>query len=197
MAKKKAKKVIDPVADEVRDLMENGAPAMVLPSDSKKNQEQPEQEAAPRTEPTTEQPEQAEDKSLVPSDGEDKKPTTIEQLDPALVPDEAFQLFNLMRRGYTESELRVMFKDWKLKKFKALIKRARDLQTKAVLDREAGKADAASKYMDLYRKASEIGNLKEQKNILDSYCKLMGYMGDVNFADGTFVVAWRGAADGK
>lgn len=187
---KKGKKTIDPVAEEVKDLMKNGAPTMELPSDKKEevsNQKEDEKKDAAV-------PDVKKDAAVA---SEEDKPTAIEQLDPALVPDEAFQLFNLLRRGYTDSELRVMFKDWKLKKFKALMKRARDLQTKAVLDREAGKADAATKYLDLYRKASEIGNLKEQKNILDSYCKLMGYMGDVNFADGTFVVAWRGGADGK
>lgn len=188
---KKGKKVIDPVAEEVKDLLQNGAPEVVLQSEKK---EEVKVEEVKKEEAAVPEVQEKKDAAVA---TEEEKPTAIEQLDPALVPDEAFQLFNLLRRGYTESELRVMYKDWKLKKFKALIKRARDLQAKAVLDREAGKADAASKYLDLYRKASEIGNLKEQKNILDSYCKLMGYMGDVNFADGTFVVAWRGGTDGK
>ena len=181
MAKKnKGKKVIDPVAEEVKELLSGTAePAPVLkePEAVPEVKEQPIEDAAPTPAPAEEP-------------GEEKAVATIDDLDPAQMPDEAMQLYNLMREGYNEAELRIMHKDWRLKKFKALVKRAKEIQAKAVQDTEAARAEIVAKYDHLYKLAMKVGNIKEAKNILDSKAKVLGLTKDNLLGESGIIAVW-------
>lgn len=111
-------------------------------------------------------------------------------LDVKEVPDETLSVYNLIREGYTQAEIRTMFAGWKQKKFTAIWGRAKDLMAHNVKELEEAKADVVTKYMDLYRKAYKVGNVKECKNILDSLCKVQGLNRDVNIQADFFTV-WK------
>lgn len=181
MAKKnKGKKVIDPVAEEVKELLSGAAePTPVLPEkESVPEVDKPIEDAAPTPAPAEE--EQVEEKAVA----------TIDDLDPAQMPDEAMQLYNLMREGYNEAELRIMHKDWRLKKFKALVKRAKEIQAKAIQDTEAARAETVARYDHLYKLAMKVGNIKEAKNILDSKAKVLGLTKEGLLGEGGIIAVW-------
>lgn len=116
---------------------------------------------------------------------------TIESVVPKENPDESMELYNLIRMGYSEIELRSMYKGWKAKKFKFLYGRAKELISKAITDTETARADAIDKYNLLYQKAMRISNIKEAKNILDSLCKVQGLSKDVNISDTNFIAMFQ------
>lgn len=111
-------------------------------------------------------------------------------LDVKEVPDETLSVYNLIREGYSQAEIRTMFAGWKQKKFTAIWGRAKDLMTQNVKEMEEAKADVITKYMDLYRKAYKVGDAKECRNILDSLCKVQGLNRDVNIQADFFTV-WK------
>lgn len=111
-------------------------------------------------------------------------------LDVKEVPDETLCIFNLIREGYSQAEIRTMYAGWKQKKFNAIMERAKELMKQNVKDLEEAKADVVTKYMDLYRKAYKVGDAKECRNILDSLCKVQGLNRDVNIQADFFTV-WK------
>ena len=180
MAKKNKKKVIDPVAEEVKELLSGTAePAPVLkePEAVPEVKEQPIEDAAPTPAPAEEP-------------GEEKAVVSIDDLDPAQMPDEAMEIYNLLREGYNEAELRIMHKDWRLKKFKALLKRAKEIQAKAVQDTEAARAEIVAKYDHLYKLSMKVGNVKMAKAILDSKAKVLGLTKDGLLGESGIIAVW-------
>lgn len=182
MAKKnKNKKGIgDPVAEEVKELLSGEAqqtPVLKEKEQVPEVEDKPIEDAAPTPAPAEEP-------------GEEKAVVSIDDLDPAQMPDEAMQLYNLMREGYNEAELRIMHKDWRLKKFKALLKRAKEIQAKAVQDTEAARAEIVAKYDHLYKLAMKVGNIKEAKNILDSKAKVLGLTKEGLLGEGGIIAVW-------
>lgn len=111
-------------------------------------------------------------------------------LDVKEVPDETLSVYNLIREGYSQAEIRTMYAGWKAKKFKSIMTRAKEMMSQNVKELEEAKADVVTKYMDLYRKAYKVGNVKECKNILDSLCKVQGLNRDVNIQADFFTV-WK------
>lgn len=111
-------------------------------------------------------------------------------LDVKEVPDETLSVYNLIREGYSQAEIRTMFAGWKEKKFKSIMARAKEMMSQNVKDLEEAKADVVTKYMDLYRKAYKVGDAKECRNILDSLCKVQGLNRDVNIQADFFTV-WK------
>ena len=106
------------------------------------------------------------------------------------VPDEALEVYNLIKQGYTKAEIRTMNARWKQKKFNAVWDRAQALVAQSVCETEEARAIAICRYNDLFKQAQEIGNIKEAKNILDSLCKVQGLNRDVTL-NAEFVTVWK------
>lgn len=116
--------------------------------------------------------------------------TTVERITPQPNTDEEFQIYNLLRMGYGEDEIRKMYKSMPTPKFNALLKQARDIQKKAVLDYDSAKADVVDKLWHNYRLAQEIGDIKDSTIILQAIAKILGLTRDVNFEGSQFVTVW-------
>ena len=114
---------------------------------------------------------------------------TIDTKTPAVVPDESFKVFNLMNEGYTEPQLREMFKGWKLKKLNAVIKKAKDMMAVALGNQEEQRAEAVAKYKHLYKLSMEIGNIKQATQVLDSLVKVQGLTRDISI-DTQVITMW-------
>lgn len=114
---------------------------------------------------------------------------TIDNKTPAVVPDESFKVFNLMNEGYTEPQLREMFKGWKLKKLNAVIKKAKDMMAVALGNQEEQRAEAVAKYKHLYKLSMEIGNIKQATQVLDSLVKVQGLTRDISI-DTQVITMW-------
>jgi len=114
---------------------------------------------------------------------------TIDTKTPAVVPDESFKVFNLMNEGYTEPQLREMFKGWKLKKLNAVIKKAKDMMAVALGNQEEQRAEAVAKYKHLYKLSMEIGNTKQATQVLDSLVKVQGLTRDISI-DTQVITMW-------
>jgi hypothetical protein len=106
------------------------------------------------------------------------------------VPDEALEVYNLIKQGYTKAEIRTMNARWKQKKFNAVWERAQNIVAQSVCETEEARAVAICRYTDLFKQAQEIGNIKEAKNILDSLCKVQGLNRDVTL-NAEFVTVWK------
>lgn len=106
------------------------------------------------------------------------------------VPDEALEVYNFIKQGYTKAEIRTMNARWKQKKFNAVWERAQALVAQSVCETEEARAIAICRYNDLFKQAQEIGNIKEAKNILDSLCKVQGLNRDVTL-NAEFVTVWK------
>lgn len=120
-----------------------------------------------------------------------KKPITdIMRIVPKPNNDETFQIYNLIRMGYNEDEIRSMHNDWEDKKFSTIMKQARAIQQKAVLDYDAAKADVLDKLWHNYQLAQEIGDIKDSTIILQAISKILGLTRDVNFEGSQFVTVW-------
>lgn len=107
-----------------------------------------------------------------------------------LVPDETLEVYNKIKEGYTQAEIRTMFARWKPKKFKAIWTRTQAIIAKDMADTEEARANAILRYNDLYKQAMAVGNIKEAKNILDSLCKVQGLNRDVQL-NAEFVTVWK------
>ena len=114
---------------------------------------------------------------------------TIDTKTPAVVPDESYKVFNLMNEGYTEPQLREMFKGWKLKKLNAVIKKAKDMMAVALGNQEEQRAEAVAKYKHLYKLSMEIGNIKQATQVLDSLVKVQGLTRDISI-DTQVITMW-------
>lgn len=114
---------------------------------------------------------------------------TIDNKTPAVVPDESFKVFNLMNEGYTEPQLREMFKGWKLKKLNAVIKKAKEMMAVALGNQEEQRAEAVAKYKHLYKLSMEIGNIKQATQVLDSLVKVQGLTRDISI-DTQVITMW-------
>ena len=114
---------------------------------------------------------------------------TIDTKTPAVVPDESFKVFNLMNEGYTEPQLREMFKGWKPKKLNAVIKKAKDMMAVALGNQEEQRAEAVAKYKHLYKLSMEIGNIKQATQVLDSLVKVQGLTRDISI-DTQVITMW-------
>lgn len=114
---------------------------------------------------------------------------TIDTKTPAVVPDESFKVFNLMNEGYTEPQLREMFKGWKLKKLNAVIKKAKEMMAVALGNQEEQRAEAVAKYKHLYKLSMEIGNIKQATQVLDSLVKVQGLTRDISI-DTQVITMW-------
>jgi hypothetical protein len=114
---------------------------------------------------------------------------TIDTKTPAVVPDESFKVFNLMNEGYTEPQLREMFKGWKLKKLNAVIKKAKGMMAVALGNQEEQRAEAVAKYKHLYKLSMEIGNIKQATQVLDSLVKVQGLTRDISI-DTQVITMW-------
>lgn len=114
---------------------------------------------------------------------------TIDNKTPAAVPDESFKVFNLMNEGYTEPQLREMFKGWKLKKLNAVIKKAKEMMAVALGNQEEQRAEAVAKYKHLYKLSMEIGNIKQATQVLDSLVKVQGLTRDISI-DTQVITMW-------
>ena len=114
---------------------------------------------------------------------------TIDTKNPAVVPDESYKVFNLMNEGYTEPQLREMFKGWKLKKLNAVIKKAKDMMAVALGNQEEQRAEAVAKYKHLYKLSMEIGNIKQATQVLDSLVKVQGLTRDISI-DTQVITMW-------
>lgn len=114
---------------------------------------------------------------------------TIDNKTPAVVPDESYKVFNLMNEGYTEPQLREMFKGWKLKKLNAVIKKAKDMMAVALGNQEEQRAEAVAKYKHLYKLSMEIGNIKQATQVLDSLVKVQGLTRDISI-DTQVITMW-------
>lgn len=114
---------------------------------------------------------------------------TIDNKTPIVVPDESLKVFNLMNEGYTEPQLREMFKGWKLKKFNAVVKKAKEIMTVAMGTQEEQRAEAVAKYKHLYKMAMEIGNIKQATQVLDSLVKVQGLTRDISI-DTQVITMW-------
>lgn len=120
-----------------------------------------------------------------------KKPLSdICKITPKVNDDDTFQIYNLLRMGYGEVEIRKMYQGMSDKKFNTLIKRARAIQKKAVLDYDAAKADVVDKLWHNYHLAQEIGDIKDSTIILQAIAKVLGLTRDVNFEGSQFVTVW-------
>lgn len=120
-----------------------------------------------------------------------KKPiSALTKIPPKPNNDETFQVYNLLRMGYNESEIRSMHNDWEDKKFSTIMKQARAIQQKAVLDYDAAKADVLDKLWHNYQLAQEIGDIKDSTVILQAISKILGLTRDVNFEGSQFVTVW-------
>lgn len=105
-------------------------------------------------------------------------------------PDIALELYSLVKQGYTKAEIRIMYGHWKAKKFNGVWNQVQNIMTENVLQQEEAKAEAITRYQDLYRRAMKIGNIKEARNILDSLCKVQGINNDTNI-QADFVAVWK------
>ena len=114
---------------------------------------------------------------------------TIDTKTPAVVPDESYKVFNLMNEGYTEPQLREMFKGWKPKKLNAVIKKAKDMMAVALGNQEEQRAEAVAKYKHLYKLSMEIGNIKQATQVLDSLVKVQGLTRDISI-DTQVITMW-------
>ena len=114
---------------------------------------------------------------------------TIDTKTPAVVPDESFKVFNLMNEGYTEPQLKEMFKGWKPKKLNAVIKKAKDMMAVALGNQEEQRAEAVAKYKHLYKLSMEIGNIKQATQVLDSLVKVQGLTRDISI-DTQVITMW-------
>lgn len=114
---------------------------------------------------------------------------TIDNKTPAAVPDESFKVFNLMNEGYTEPQLREMFKGWKVKKLNAVIKKAKEMMAVALGNQEEQRAEAVAKYKHLYKLSMEIGNIKQATQVLDSLVKVQGLTRDISI-DTQVITMW-------
>jgi hypothetical protein len=114
---------------------------------------------------------------------------TIDNKTPAVVPYESFKVFNLMNEGYTEPQLREMFKGWKLKKLNAVIKKAKEMMAVALGNQEEQRAEAVAKYKHLYKLSMEIGNIKQATQVLDSLVKVQGLTRDISI-DTQVITMW-------
>ena len=119
-----------------------------------------------------------------------KQMKVLNPTDVKAVPDESFEVYNLVKEGYTYPEIKVMYPSWSAKKLKAIQKRVSELMAYNVAEMENAKAEAITKYQDLYRKAYKIGNIKECKNILDSLTKVQGLTREINI-QADFTTVWR------
>jgi hypothetical protein len=106
------------------------------------------------------------------------------------VPDEALEVYNLIKQGYTKAEIRTMNARWKQKKFNAVWERAQAIVAQSVCETEEARAIAICRYTDLFKQAQEVNNIKEAKNILDSLCKVQGLNRDVNL-NAEFITVWK------
>ena len=106
------------------------------------------------------------------------------------VPDEALEVYNLIKQGYTKAEIRTMNARWKQKKFNAVWERAQEIVAQSVCETEEARAIAICRYTDLFKQAQEVNNIKEAKNILDSLCKVQGLNRDVTL-NAEFVTVWK------
>lgn len=114
---------------------------------------------------------------------------TIDTKTPIVVPDESYKVFNLMNEGYTEPQLREMFKGWKLKKLNAVIKKAKEMMSVALGNQEEQRAEAVAKYKHLYKLSMEIGNIKQATQVLDSLVKVQGLTRDIS-VDTQIITMW-------
>ena len=67
------------------------------------------------------------------------------------VPDEALEVYNLIKQGYTKAEIRTMNARWKQKKFNAVWDRAQALVAQSVCETEEARAIAICRYNDLFK----------------------------------------------
>lgn len=115
---------------------------------------------------------------------------------PKVVPDdETFEIYNLLRRGYNESEIKTMYKEIPQSKFKRLLIRARGIQRQAIKDYESMKADVLDKLWYNYQLAQQIGDLKDSTIILQTIAKVTGLTKDVN-VEGNQVITVFGNVEG-
>lgn len=117
----------------------------------------------------------------------------FEDLPKAIVPkpnnDEQFQVFNLLRRGYSETEIRKMYAG-NTKKAARLIAQARKMQKEAMLDYDKSKADVLDKLWYNYRLAEQVGNIRDATSILQTIAKIQGLTRDVNVEGSQFITVW-------
>ena len=115
---------------------------------------------------------------------------------PKVVPDdETFEIYNLLRRGYNESEIKTMYKEIPQSKFKRLLIRARGIQRQAIKDYESMKADVLDKLWYNYQLAQQIGDIKDSTIILQTIAKVTGLTKDVN-VEGNQVITVFGNVEG-
>ena len=115
---------------------------------------------------------------------------------PKVVPDdETFEIYNLLRRGYNESEIKTMYKEIPQSKFKRLLIRARGIQRQAIKDYERMNADVLDKLWYNYQLAQQIGDIKDSTIILQTIAKVTGLTKDVN-VEGNQVITVFGNVEG-
>lgn len=114
----------------------------------------------------------------------------IESMPVKECPDISIEIYNLVKRGYTKTEIRAMYSHLKSKKWEAAWGRAQELLSDNVQEQETAKAEAITIYKDLLRRALRMGNIKEARNILDSLVRVQGINNEMNI-NADYVAIWK------
>lgn len=114
----------------------------------------------------------------------------IEDVPVKVCPDISIEVYNLIKKGYTKSEIRSMYKHLKAKKWDIVWNRTQELLSVNVQEQEQAKAEAITIYKDLLKRAIRMGNIKEARNILDSLVKVQGLNNELN-VNADFVAIWK------
>lgn len=114
----------------------------------------------------------------------------IENMPVKACPDISIEIYNLIKKGYTKTEIRAMYGHLKEKKWKAAWGRSQELLSENIQEQDEAKAEAITIYKDLLRRAIRMGNVKEARNILDSLVRVQGLNNEIN-VNADYVAIWK------
>lgn len=120
-----------------------------------------------------------------------KEMVKAESLVPKTMPSEEMEVLGYIKEGLSKDEIRVIYKSWGTKKFSALWLRASNLMKQALSDQDEARAQAVTRYLDLYKQNYNLGYLKECRNVLDSLCKVQGLTKDNVAVANEFNIVWK------